>query len=320
MDYSRGSIPSRFAIEACFDGKTLVLRNDLTLALTADLQGDARRLARNISEFGLAADATRLQSKDPNLLLPGDTLRIAIGQGSAEARIRGASSAGFYAIATTAETFFPGGRTKAVIGAFTSFVHEVDDDFDKYNGCIQNRNWVGELGCSAILTRDLGFATGRATAVGATKGLPSVLLSTATFTKWLDAQPKQISQVLHSPPIEIEADRRAVKKPPNPPPVKPQASTTPPPPSLEIGSPFDDECVVAWPTAPTRTADAIELTMSCEHVPEDEFLFTVVIFGEPDLDIRPDTTAHVEGEVVDVAESDYGYRVLVVEASSVVLH
>ncbi|HET8861636.1 MAG TPA: hypothetical protein VFM94_00105 [Solirubrobacterales bacterium] len=327
MDSSRGTIPSRFAIEACFDGKTLVLRNNLTLALTVDLRGDARRLGRRSAAFDLAADATRLQSKDPNLLLPGDTLRISIGRGSASVGVRGSSSGGFYAIATTADTFFPAGKkkTKAVVGAFTSFVHEVDDDFDKYKGCIQNRNWIDQIGCFEILTRDVYFAIGRAVVTGGAKGLAAALLSGVTFAKWLDAQPEHVSRVLHSPPIELEADRQPVEKSSKSPPARPTVAPTPPPPpsptpSLEVGSSFDDECVVAWPTAPTRTADAIELTMSCDHVPEDEFLFTAVIYGDPDLDIHPDSTAHVEGEVVSIAESDYGYRELVVEASSVVLH
>lgn len=327
MDSSRGTIPSRFAVEACFDGKALVLRNNLTLALTVDLKGDARRLGRRSSAFDLATDVTRLQSKDPSLLLPGDTLRISIGRGSASVGVRGSASGGFYAIATTADTFFPTGKkkTKAAFDAFTSFVHEVDDDFDKYNGCIQNRNWIDQIGCFEILTRDVYFAIGRAVLTGGAKGLAAALLSTATFVKWLDAQPEHVSRVLRSPPIEFKADRQPVEKSSKPPPTKPTAAPKPPPPpppptpTLEVGSPFDDECVVAWPTAPTRTTDTIELTMSCDHIP-DEFLFAVVFYGDPDLDIHPDTTAHVEGEVVDVAESDYGYQVLVVEASSIELH
>jgi hypothetical protein len=88
--------------------------------------------------------------------------------------------------------------------------------------------------------------------------------------------------------------------------------------SLTVGSPFSDDCVVAWPTAPTVTSDSIIMTMTCGHVPEGEFLFTQVQYGNPNLDVTPSTgTMHVVGRVVDVAKSDYGYEELVVRASSI---
>jgi len=85
-----------------------------------------------------------------------------------------------------------------------------------------------------------------------------------------------------------------------------------------IGAAFDDECVVAWPTAPTVTSSSIEMTMTCAHVPEGQFLFTYVGYGNPNLTVTPDTgKMHVIGKVVDIAKSDYGYKELVVQASSI---
>jgi len=119
---------------------------------------------------------------------------------------------------------------------------------------------------------------------------------------------------------------------PRPRPAPPPATTTttvaqPPPTtsttsaptgSLAIGSHFDSECVVAWPTAPVTTSTSIQMTMSCNAVPERQFLFTEVIYGDPNLPISPDhARAHVIGTVVDTATSAYGYKELVVQASSV---
>jgi hypothetical protein len=85
-----------------------------------------------------------------------------------------------------------------------------------------------------------------------------------------------------------------------------------------IGAPFDDECVVDWPTAPLVTSNSIQMTMGCVHVPENEFQFTQVIYDDPNLNVTPDTgRMHVVGKVVDIAKSDYGYTELVVEASSI---
>jgi hypothetical protein len=62
------------------------------------------------------------------------------------------------------------------------------------------------------------------------------------------------------------------------------------------------------------------MTMSCQHVPESEYLFTDVSYGDPNLAITPDTPeARVIGRVVGTATSDLGYKELLVAASSVVV-
>jgi hypothetical protein len=101
-----------------------------------------------------------------------------------------------------------------------------------------------------------------------------------------------------------------------------QAAPTPPsqtPASgFSAGAAFDDYCVVAWPTAPIRSSSGIQMTMTCTHVPESQYLFTVVAYGDPNLPITPSTgQMHVTGRVVDVATSGYGYRELVVRADHV---
>ena len=85
----------------------------------------------------------------------------------------------------------------------------------------------------------------------------------------------------------------------------------------EIGDEFSGDCIVAWPTAPIYTTGGIQLTMSCAGVPH-QFLFVVVFYPDPNLPITPSTgTVRVHGQIVDIAESAYGYRELVVEADSV---
>jgi pimeloyl-ACP methyl ester carboxylesterase len=98
------------------------------------------------------------------------------------------------------------------------------------------------------------------------------------------------------------------------------APSTPSPQALSVGAPFDSECVVAWPTAPVRTSDSIQMTMSCSQVPENEYLFAQVVYGDPNLPVTPDhSRVHVIGKIVDIATSAYGYKELVVDASSVQL-
>lgn len=107
----------------------------------------------------------------------------------------------------------------------------------------------------------------------------------------------------------------AVKSPVTPPSTPTQ---TPTPNGLAVGDHFSDQCGIAWPTAPTYTSDSIEMTMSCEHVPEGEYLFTDVVYNDPNLQPTPDTgLMRVIGTIVGVAHSDYGFSILEVQASDV---
>jgi hypothetical protein len=100
---------------------------------------------------------------------------------------------------------------------------------------------------------------------------------------------------------------------PPPPPPQPQAPTS----SFEIGADFDLRCQVAWPTAPTRTTNSIEMTMQCPGIPS-EFLLVYVSYGDPDLPITPSTgPVRVRGKVVNHAQNELGFKLLVVVAESV---
>lgn len=83
-----------------------------------------------------------------------------------------------------------------------------------------------------------------------------------------------------------------------------------------VGSDFNATCTIAWPTAPVRTTSAIQMTTTCPGVPST-FQFVVVVYGDPKLAVSPShATIVVRGKVVDIAQSEYGFKELVVEASS----
>lgn len=320
---ARAAIPASFGVDACFDGSHAVLRNQLTLVLDASKTGDIGTPRRQESDIGLAADAVRRLSRDPAIFLPGDELTYPVGSGDGTLRIRGSSDNGSYAIATTIADFFPG-KPAAWVNSFTTLVAELDDDYAKYQKCIAGKNWIGQLGCDAVRTRDVGFAVTRAGTSGFSTDLIEAILAPATWAKWADASVKDSKASLtESGLIRIAA---APADPPRPTPSPkprpgPPTSTSQPPPSegsLAIGSSFESWCVVAWPTAPVISSEGIEMTMSCDAVPGDEYLFTEVFYEDPDLPVSPEhARAYVVGQVADVAHSEYGYDELVVEASSV---
>lgn len=86
---------------------------------------------------------------------------------------------------------------------------------------------------------------------------------------------------------------------------------------FDIGDDFDRTCVVAWPTAPVRASESIQMRMSCVGVP-DQFLFVDVVYGDPDLEVTPSKAKMVvHGTIADVARSEYGFTTLVVAADEV---
>jgi hypothetical protein len=406
---ARADIPANFGVDACFDGSHLVLRNNLTLVLDASTTGDIGKPKRKEGDLGLAADAERLHSSDPDIFLPGDKLTYHVGSGAGTLRIRSSKDNGFYAIATTMADFFPGKAT-AWVNAFTGLVAELNDDFAEYRRCMAGANWLGQIGCEALRARNVGFAVARAGVSGLGSNLIQDILAPETWGSWFDAtvtnaknsltagglikivaastttpKPapttpaapaltssstcgdwsaataaiKQAFAAKVSPSIQLDAQgerylssssehaafmvgfisggcNRAQaqgKAPadvpltdvlagdyPAPAPATTTTTSASPSNSLAIGSSFASWCVVAWPTAPTVTSNSIEMTMSCDAVPESEYLFTDVIYGDPNLAVSPDDDqAYVVGKVTDVATSDYGYKELVVQASSVKL-
>lgn len=86
---------------------------------------------------------------------------------------------------------------------------------------------------------------------------------------------------------------------------------------FDIGEDFDAQCTIAWPTAPSRGVDSIQMRTFCPSVP-DQFLFVDVVYGDPDLPVSPSrATMRVRGTIVDIIRSEYGFTVLAVAADDV---
>jgi hypothetical protein len=208
----RGAVPAQFAVDACFDGTTLTIRNNLDLALTVDVTGDVGGPQRSTRNYELPALVMRAASNDPRLLLPGDTLRFPVGGGAVTAQVRGADKASYYAVATVLDTFLPLPKTGGAVQAALALVKEVDDDLHHFSDCKASaKNTLARVKCAALLDRDLAVAVNRAIVkggMGFLKGVAAKVLRSlgadVAFGKWLDAQITQIATKLKgAPPIII---------------------------------------------------------------------------------------------------------------------
>jgi hypothetical protein len=105
-----------------------------------------------------------------------------------------------------------------------------------------------------------------------------------------------------------------------PPQTSPPQTSPPEPEGFEPGDSFEASCTIAWPSAPTRDSETIQMLTTCSGVPTTDFQFVQVVYPDPNLEVTPSTGAmRVEGEVYDIAESEIGYRVLIVLADDVEL-
>lgn len=218
MDTARGEIPASFAVDGCFDGKRLVLRNTLSLALTPLRSGDVSASTTESTDFGLAALATRSVAGDEVIFLPGDKLTFPIGAGVAKVGLKGSKHGGFFALATTLATFFPF-KTGAAYESFTTMVTELGDVLEQYRTCLDGKNWLAQLGCRALFVRNVEFALTRAAVSGLAKGALEAVLSGVTFTKWADAQVPEVRKVLGSETIKLSARPVAPDAAPQPDPA-----------------------------------------------------------------------------------------------------
>lgn len=174
-------------------------------------------------------------------------------------------------------------------------------DLDKVGGTLTFLDHVTIIGTTIGVASEIGDLV-----LGATTDKP---LRQFTLYHSVVTTPAPVAAAPPAPTAPLPA------APPTPTTAAAQPGT-----NLTVGSHFDDYCVIAWPTAPSYTGNSIEMTMSCQHVPEGVYLFTDVLYNDPHFQPTPETgQMHVVGTVVGVARSALGFSELEVKASHVTL-
>jgi hypothetical protein len=231
-DATRGTVPADFALDACVNGTGVWVRNNLTIPVHLATSGSAGTPAPISLNQTVAAVVTRIKHPEPLQLMPSDLVYIPAGAGNMTVTIASTDAGGLYALALTASTFIPAGAAVQVYQAGAEFVTEIADVYGQYRDCLVGKNWIGQLGCDALLTRNVTFAIGRGVANGLAKGLLNVFLTTGAFLKWADTQVPDVASIIHgSRTISLSPALPPATPPPaTPPPAKPPPATPPPAP------------------------------------------------------------------------------------------
>ena len=248
MNTARGEVPQDFVVEACVDGSSIWIRNNLSVPITFGYEGSVASPTKVQLDQTIAAQLTRIIKTDPRTIMPGDLLRYPLGNGSGSVTAIDTSAGGMYALAFTLSTFVPKGVIVGALEAFAQFIKELDDVFRKYQQCLAGKNWLAQKACELTLLRDGAFAGARLGITVIAKGVLEVLLSAQSFLSWAKSQVPDVSTVLHGtrrlsqgPPVTAPTDSSANSSPPPPPPGKPgttgpRPAPTTPPPGVSAGS------------------------------------------------------------------------------------
>lgn len=196
---ARGTVPASFAIDACLDAGSVWLHNTLDIPIQLATSGALGSPKSVHLDQSIAAVVTRRRHRSDLLLMPGDIMRIPLGSGPARVTLANTDAGGFFALASTAERFFPVG---AVYGAITGLITELDGDFAQQEHCLIGKGRIGRLACTTLFVRNVTFAVGRATASGLLRGakarIASLVVGAASWARWTKAQVTDVSRILHS--------------------------------------------------------------------------------------------------------------------------
>lgn len=246
-DDGRADVPASFALDACFDGTTLVIVNRATFPLQLRMEGD-RGEVEKFTDDAVPDAASRVMndaySFDPTLIFPGYGSRIAVGEGEFTLRLQPEERiARRHALADAIATYVP------LVGsaqAFVDLVNELDEVWENDQTCRSGANWAREIRCEAIYLRDLAFALGRAVAGSMVGGLPGFVLEALgrgddtndELQKWVD----NVGDLHHSGTIRIDAATEIGTSPVTPPATAPPSGQFTPEYLAEQATEFDAIC------------------------------------------------------------------------------
>lgn len=202
-DASRGSVPSTYGIDACVEHDAVVLRNNLSIAITVYLGGDTKDPVVVPSNFSLAAAATRLRYRSsPHLVLvPGDTATIPLGSGAATVDLHDTDPGRFYILATTVDAYVPatkyGDMAKDTYDALTGMIDDLYDAMSDREVCRVGKNFLQQQGCDITAETKMGVALGKGFAVGLSRGAAKAVLSAGLWSEVVAHQAPDVGTFSH---------------------------------------------------------------------------------------------------------------------------
>ena len=215
---SRGAVPKDFAIEACFDGQQVKLRNTLKVPVRIDASQDVKRIATSPVIPTLTNLVVSRFTSDA-VLVPGQEMTLRVGTAALDIDVAptavGTALAAYFAdLALKVLTGIPGTIIN-VYDAVADLIAELTKVYEDYLVCIQGKDFFGTAGCAAGFGWDVDFAVKRVSArivlaVGAQFNVPLKIANTVVQVVETGLDAKQLVEdasklVTSSPTFHISA-------------------------------------------------------------------------------------------------------------------
>ena len=193
----RGTVPDKFPLDACVDGKSIWIRNNLTVPVTIATSGVSGIQHLN-ADLSLEALITRRAVHDDHVIMPNELVRFQLGSGPGSVGLAKLSAAGVYLAAKVFATYAPIPGV-GEYGAVTQLVTELSQDYGQYNDCIKGGDSKKVVACRLRLEWNLGYAVGRAAISGFGGGIVGTLAGTASLLQWTSGQVAAVRQLASGP-------------------------------------------------------------------------------------------------------------------------
>jgi hypothetical protein len=160
----RVTIPGDFAVDACFDGEAIYLRNRTQFVLSVKTQGDVAKMRRQAPPMPTLESSYIATQTGEATIPPGYGLVAEVGANAADVRIGGDPTNSRYAWVRFVVSLLPT-KSPGFYNTFAGFLADLDQAVANARHCFDNSsNFLSSGACS------LGFMTAVFTACAGTLG------------------------------------------------------------------------------------------------------------------------------------------------------
>jgi hypothetical protein len=247
-NHARGTIPGNFVLDACFDGQTLFLKNGTQFPVVLTLSGNTVGQPERYNRGGATASSWLMNFVKPGdfgrnpainaadfregLIPPGYYVKAPTGDGEVKVHLDLAKSdvQKTYAIVEVLYRYLPANAGVDAVKTLGELIRELRDVGDQHLACLNRNGTWGDIGCSALLGRNVAFAFGRA-AVGLSGDAVNAVVSLFDAASWANAAAGDLGNIQKSTRDFTIAAVPAPAAPPRAEPPAPPANPEPAPPA-----------------------------------------------------------------------------------------
>jgi hypothetical protein len=202
LDPRRGAVPDDFVVDACVDGASITVRNDLGVPIVVLPEGEVGPAVRVYGRTTPAAVVTRLVVERGEVLLPDDVVRWPLGAGAAALTVTPLQPGAIPAITNALSGVLPrpdGDEPVPVEehAAYALLVRQVAAAVDERTECVEGKNFLQAAACDVRAAAEIGRAVDSLPGREASAVL-AVVLDRDRWADWVSQARADVAALLRS--------------------------------------------------------------------------------------------------------------------------